>query len=42
MRLYYVKACSHGAITTSIHLSQLMGYVGFSVIVEITLCKHLH
>ena len=36
--------CSHGttAIATAIYLSQLMGCVGFGVIVAIAPCGHLH
>ena len=32
----FVKGCSHGAIATEIYLPQLMGCIGFSVVIAIT------
>ena len=40
--LTWFKGCSHGAITTTNFLSQLMGCVGCSVIDAITPYEHLH
>ena len=37
-----IKSCSHGAIVTVIYLLQLMGCMGFSVILGITPCGYLH
>ena len=37
-----VKGFSHGAIATEIYFTQLMGCVGFSVVVAIAPCEHLH
>ena len=33
---------SHPKITAAIYLSQLKGYMGFSAVVKITPCEHLH
>ena len=37
-----LKGCSHGTIMTAMNLSQLIGCMGFRVIVAITQCEHLH
>ena len=37
-----VKGCSHGAIQTAISYSQLMSSTGFSFVVAIASCEHLH
>ena len=42
IRFLSVKGCSHGLIASAIHFSQLMGCMGFSVVVAITPCEHLH
>ena len=34
------KGCSHGAIETAIYFSQLIGCMGFSVVVIIAPCEH--
>ena len=36
------KSCLHGTIATAINCSQLMGSMGFSVIVAVAPCEHLH
>ena len=42
IRSLSVKDCSHGLIASAIYFSQLMGCMGFSVVVAITPCEHLH
>ena len=37
-----LKACLHGAIATAIYSSQLIGFLGFSVIATIVPCEYLH
>ena len=41
-KTWALMGCSHGAITTSVYLSQLMSCMGFSPIVGIAPCEHLH
>ena len=36
-----LKGCSHDAITIEIYFSQLMGCMGFSVVIAIVPCEHL-
>ena len=37
-----VKGCSHSAIATAICFSQLMSSMGFSLVVTVASCEHLH
>ena len=42
MCLLFLQGCLQGTNVTAIYLSQVLGYVGFIIIVAIAPCEHLH